>query len=135
MPSPTYTAICDGTLDPTTLTNAELCEQRNCLSNKEWSVLEVMVGGSGGGGGASAEADVTPTFISTTGAASTAAGLFEVSIANTGAATGLVAGVILPIGATITYRGYYDEFSTTMNRIAAIAYDATGTTFLITTIP
>ena len=49
------------------------------------------------------------------------------SIANVGTATGTVAGVPLPAGATINF-----DPNGLNNTINGIGYDATGTTFLIT---
>ncbi len=55
-------------------------------------------------------------------------GTYGFSIANVGAAAGTVGGVSVPAGVTINYDAGLN------NTLAGIAYDATGTTFLITYI-
>jgi len=66
-------------------------------------------------------------------ASSTVAGIvppstYSFSIANVGAAAGTVEGVSLPAGVTINYNAELN------NTLTGVAYDATGTTFLITYI-
>ena len=132
-----YLDVCSGSQDACTLTAEQLCGLRDCVSAKEWGVLAALLStcGSGGGGGAVTEANVAPTLTSSTGVSSTTAGVFEVSIANVGASDGTVAGTTLPVGASVTYRGYYDAFASEMKRIGSVSYDATGTEFIISTVP
>lgn len=88
--------------------------------------------------GAAGTSTFTTFTVDTNGVApdgSTTAGSWEVSIANVGGADGTVDGVTVPDGATVSFRGYFDEFSRQSKRIDAIPYDATGTTFLIATTP
>ena len=68
----------------------------------------------------------TPAFISASSTGTIAAGSVSVTIQNTGASAGTVLGVSLPAGKTISFAGN--------TQIGAIAYNATGTTFLITTL-
>ena len=72
------------------------------------------------------------TFESSTGAGTIPEGLWEYSIANVGGADGTVDGVTLPDGATLTFRAYYEHGA---RRLSGLTYDASGTTFLITTTP
>lgn len=71
----------------------------------------------------------TPGVISSTGAGSTTAGWYSFSIANVGGASGTVDGVSIPAGTTLNFDG-----GTLNHTLASIAYDATGTTFIITFI-
>jgi len=68
----------------------------------------------------------TPNILSDIGPGSTPNGVYSFSIANVGAAVGTVGGQNLPAGATVNFSA---ELNNTLN---GIAYDATGTTFLIT---
>ena len=52
---------------------------------------------------------------------------YSASIANVGAAAGTVGGVAFPAGTTLNF-----DAGVLNNTLGAIAYDATGTTFLIT---
>lgn len=70
----------------------------------------------------------TTNFINTSTAGTIAAGSNAVAIANVGNAAGTVKGVSLPAGASINWSGNSGDV------LDAIAYSATGTTFLITTI-
>lgn len=67
----------------------------------------------------------TPGFLNTTTTGTITAGAKSVNIKNVGGAVGTVLGVNLPIGESL-------NFATTGNdTLGAIAYNATGTTFLI----
>jgi hypothetical protein len=79
--------------------------------------------------------NVTPTTLVTAGAASTTAGVWEVSISNIGGANGIIDGQTIPSNVTLVYQGYYDRQTNEMKRLASITYDATGTSFLILEIP
>lgn len=70
----------------------------------------------------------TPNVLNDTGAG-IIPDSFGFSIANIGAGTGTVAGQSLPAGATINF-----DAGAVNNYFSGIAYDATGTTFLITWI-
>ncbi len=67
-------------------------------------------------------------IVSSTGAGVVPPSTYSFSIANVGAAAGTVGGVSVPAGVTINYDAGLN------NTLAGIAYDATGTTFLITYI-
>ena len=70
----------------------------------------------------------TAGLINATGVGSTTAGAIEVSFANIGAANAIVAGTTIFPGTAINYQ------AGTNGSIAAIAYDATGTTLSIATL-
>lgn len=70
----------------------------------------------------------TPALVRATGAGSVAAGAAKVSIANIGAANGVVLGVAVEPGINVAFEANGND------TISAIAYDATGTTFLISTL-
>ena len=70
----------------------------------------------------------TAGLINATGVGSTTAGAIEVSFANIGAANAIVAGTTILPGTAINYQ------AGTNGSIAAIAYDATGTTLAIATL-
>lgn len=77
-----------------------------------------------------AAASRTPNVITAVGAGSTPAGAYSFSIANVGSSAGLVgAGQSLPAGVTINYDG-----GALNNTLGSLAYDASGTTFVITWI-
>ena len=80
-------------------------------------------GGESGGGGATTIASITSTSTSGT----IAAGKTAVAISNIGEAAGTIAGASIPKGTSIKYGNGINEIS------ASVAYDATGTTFLIIT--
>lgn len=67
------------------------------------------------------------TIVNTTGA--TPGGIYSFSIANVGSAAGTVDGETLPAGVTINFDG-----GALNNTLGSLAYDATGTTFVITWI-
>lgn len=67
------------------------------------------------------------------GAGSTAVGLWSVAIRNTGGAAGTVLGQPLAPSESIDFTGYLDSDTDEFVRLPAISYDATGTTFVITT--
>jgi hypothetical protein len=70
----------------------------------------------------------TPGFLSTTTTGTVTAGAKSVIIKNVGGAVGTVLTVNLPVGETL-------NFATAGNdTLGAIAYDATGTTFLISEV-
>ena len=84
------------------------------------------------GSGSSGTADnATPSLLSTTGSGSTTAGIRSFSITNVGGASGTVDGQTFPVGAMVSYEGYYDPVTNVFYDVDSIAYDATGTTFLI----
>lgn len=70
----------------------------------------------------------TPGFLNATTTGTVTAGAKSVNIKNVGSAVGTVLTVNLPVGETLS-------FTTTGNdTLGAIAYDATGTTFLISEV-
>ena len=70
----------------------------------------------------------TPSIISVTGAGTTPANVYSMSIANVGAAAGVINGVSIPAGVTINYDGGFN------NTLTQMSYNATGTRFIITSI-
>lgn len=68
----------------------------------------------------------TPNLISATGVGATPSS-YSISIANVGAAAGVINGVSIPAGTTINWDG-----GTLNNTIDPVSYNATGTTLLIT---
>jgi hypothetical protein len=66
---------------------------------------------------------------SVTGAGTIAAGKYSYSIANVGAGSGTVDGVTVPAGTTVSFDG-----SGVNNTLTAMPYNATCTTFIITSI-
>jgi hypothetical protein len=71
----------------------------------------------------------TPGVISTTTSGTTVLGWYSFSIANVGAAAGTVGGQSIPAGTTLNFDG-----GALNNTLGSLAYDATGTTFIITYI-
>lgn len=68
----------------------------------------------------------TVKVISTSTSGNTTTGIYSLSIANVGAAAGTVGGQSLPAGVTLNF-----DAGVLNNTLGALAYDATGTTFLI----
>lgn len=71
----------------------------------------------------------TPSIASFTGVGSTTAGVYSFSIANVGAADGIIFGVTIPAGMTVNFDG-----GALNNTLGSISFDATGTRFIITYI-
>jgi hypothetical protein len=71
----------------------------------------------------------TVTVINATGPDTTPGGVFSVSIANVGTASGTVGGATIPAGTTLNF-----DAGVLNNTLTAISYDATGTTFIVTYI-
>lgn len=67
-------------------------------------------------------------IVSATGVGTVPANTYSLSIANVGNAAGSVGGVSVPAGVVINYNAELN------NTLTGIAYNATGTTFLITYI-
>jgi hypothetical protein len=67
------------------------------------------------------------TYVNVTGAV--ASGLYSFSIANVGSAAGSVDGETLPAGVTINF-----DAGALNNTLGGLSFDATGTTFVVTTI-
>jgi len=67
------------------------------------------------------------TYVNVTGAV--VSGLYSFSIANVGSASGLVDGEVLPAGVTINF-----DAGALNNTLGGLSFDATGTTFVVTTI-
>lgn len=81
-----------------------------------------------GGSGFPVATTRTPNFFITTTSGTLAAGFRSVTISNTGSTSGTVLGIALASGEAV-------EWDCGLNdTLAAIAYDATGTTFKITTL-
>jgi hypothetical protein len=71
----------------------------------------------------------TPSIISDSGpAAASTPVAYSVSIANVGAAAGIVNGVSIPAGTVLNFDGGFN------NLLDPISYNASGTTFIITSI-
>jgi hypothetical protein len=71
----------------------------------------------------------TPNILTDTGSGTTPTGVYSFSIANVGTAAGTVDGQSIPAGVTVNFDG-----GSLNNTLASMAYDATGTIFLITWI-
>jgi hypothetical protein len=67
------------------------------------------------------------TVTNATGPDTTPDGVFSVSIANVGTASGTVGGATIPAGTTLNF-----DAGVLNNTLDAISYDATGTTFIVT---
>jgi len=67
------------------------------------------------------------TFVNVPGAV--VSGLYSFSIANVGSAAGLVDGEVLPAGVTINF-----DAGALNNTLGGLSFDATGTTYVVTTI-
>jgi hypothetical protein len=101
-------------------------------SNANWQLrvlqlLNQISAGVGGGGTPVAAVPYGP--ITSAGAGTIPANAKSYSIANIGIAAGIVNGGSLPVDIEVSYSAQDGEKFT-----AAVAYDATGTTFLITYI-
>jgi hypothetical protein len=72
-------------------------------------------------------ANRTPSIASFTGVGATTAGVYSFSIANVGAADGIIFGVTIPAGMTVNFDG-----GALNNTLGSISFDATGTRFIIT---
>ena len=70
----------------------------------------------------------TTNIVSATGVGTVPANTYSLSIANVGNAAGTVGGVSVPAGVVVNYSAELN------NTLTGIAYNATGTTFLITYI-
>jgi len=79
-------------------------------------------------GGSGSSTTITPGALRTTAAGTVAAGKKSVSIRNAGAANGTVLGVVIKPSETLSWA------SNNGSSLSAIAYDATGTEFVITTL-
>lgn len=71
----------------------------------------------------------TPFIRNYTGSGSVPAGAYSFSIANVGAAAGTVNGESLPAGITINF-----DAGVLNNTLDEMVFDATGTTFLVTSV-
>jgi hypothetical protein len=74
-------------------------------------------------------AEKTPGVISTNTVGATTQGWYSFSIANVGTSAGTVDGQSIPAGTTLNFDG-----GVLNNTLASLAYDATGTIFIITYI-
>lgn len=68
------------------------------------------------------------------GIGSTTALAQSVAVTNTGGASGTWDGVLVPPGFSVSIEAYLDPVTEVYNRLPSIAYDATGTTFIITEV-
>lgn len=76
-----------------------------------------------------------PTLSNAVGAGSIADGFYYWQITNTGGVAGTVGGVAFPAGASIqSVTPFFDPIALTFRLPDGIAYDATGTNFLIETV-
>lgn len=78
---------------------------------------------------------VVPGILVTSAAGNTSLNAQKVVITNSGGAPGIVSGGLIPPGHTVTYEGYFDNGSNTYFRLNQIAYDASGTEFIIEVTP
>ena len=90
--------------------------------------LLVKINSSSAGAFSASGVVKSPTISRPTTSGTIAAGANSVSIANVGAADGTVVGITLKTGETINFDAGQS------NTLTSIAYDATGTEFLIITI-
>lgn len=93
---------------------------------------KVEAGGGGGGGDYTTE-NAAISITTSSASSNTTAGLASVSIANIGDADGTVDGETLEPGEVVSFNSYEDPVNRVFNRIPAISFDATGTTFRIIT--
>lgn len=93
------------------------------------SVLQLLSAILAASGGGSLPVVRTPTLVRVTTAGSVAAGARGVTIANVGGAPGTVLGTSVTAGQVISF-----DAGSTADTLAVIAYDATGTEFLISKV-
>lgn len=93
--------------------NAKCCDSTSTVLNEIYAILQGTAR--------------VPQISSETGAGSTP-NAYSVSIANVGAAAGVVNGVSIPVGTTLNFDGGFN------NLLDPMSFDATGTTFIITSI-
>ena len=93
-------------------------------NNAETAPTVKSLGGSGG----TTPTQRTPGILTTSTSGTITSGAKSIAIANTGVSTGTVKGVILPSGISIAFS------ASSADTLNAVAYDATGTTFLITEV-
>lgn len=93
------------------------------------SVLQLLGSILAATGGGSTPVVRTPTLVRVTNATSIAAGARGVTIANVGSAAGTVLGTSLGVGQIVSF-----DAGSTADTLTAIAYDATGTEFLISKV-
>lgn len=83
----------------------------------------------------STTSNITPNELNVNGVGSTTAGIYLVSVFNSGGANGTFNGVTIFPGSGREYRGYEDPNTNDFKRLASYNYDATGTTFEISETP
>ena len=103
---------------PFIMTYAAIRQKRLDIENAQ--VVNAQITAPAGG-------TVTPGFLSTSASGTVAAGARSVSIANSGGAVGTALGTNVPVGVTVSW-------GANNGTLGAIAYNATGTTFLITEV-
>lgn len=84
--------------------------------------------GGGEGGGSITPVVRTPNIIITTTSGTITTGAKSISIANSGNANGTVKGVVFPTGVTVSWDAPYPD------TLGPVAYDATGTTYIISEV-
>jgi hypothetical protein len=95
-------------------------------SIKVESLLQQILAATGGGGGIAPQVRTSTMFRTTSALPAITAGKNSVSISNVGSANGTVLGTVLKAGETVNF-----DAGAINNILGAIAYDATGTEFLI----
>lgn len=134
-----FNAIVAGTIAIADLSTTQVAVMWECLSNEERGLLSIIAtsqsGGGGGGGTTYTTSNSDATLLQTSASGSTTAGVMEYSIVNIGTADGVVDGDVFPIAASFTSRGYIDEVAKEVKRLGSIAYDASGTLFLVSELP
>jgi len=90
---------------------------------------KIVAGGGGGGGGCCPQTIRTPAMLRVSIAGVVIAGKRSASFFNAGATNAIVLGAALKPGEMITFSA-----ESTLDVLTAIAYDATGTDLLITTL-
>lgn len=103
--------------------------------NIPWSAGGFSSSGGGGGTTPATAVNISPveSVVNTSG--NTTAGIQRLSVFNSGGANGTFNGITLFPGTGREYEAYLDPVTNEFKRIAAMAYDATGTTFDISETP
>lgn len=104
----------------------ETVYQQVNIVDSNGNIIDSFSGSSSGGFIISVQR--TPYLETTSSAGNISAGTVSISISNIGNASGEVLGVSVPTGATVSYDAPNED------SIGAIAYNATGTTFLISSL-
>lgn len=86
------------------------------------------------GAGAAIAGSATTTYVSATAGGSVTAGAYSATIRNVGDANGTVGGVALFPGEEVSYQAFVDPVTNIFKKLPALGYDATGTTFHVSSV-